>query len=72
MEAEVGAAAVAIIGLVLTAMANDSESGGKAKRIGYFLMGIGLAAIFVLFVAHNPEEVRALGHRAVVFCGFGG
>jgi hypothetical protein len=53
-------------------MSNDSDSGDKAKRLGYFLMGLGLASILILLAMENPQEIRQLGHRAVVFCGFGG
>jgi hypothetical protein len=63
---------VGLIGVIITGMSNDSDSGDKAKRLGYFLMGLGLASILILLAMENPQEIRQLGHRAVVFCGFGG
>jgi hypothetical protein len=53
-------------------VSNDSESGDKARNVAYFLMGTGLAAILILVAKDSPEQVIALGHMVVAFCGFGG
>ena len=63
--------AAGVVGMLM-GMANDSESGDRAKNIAWFLIGIGLASVFILIGVDNEEQIQALGHRAVVFCGFGG
>jgi len=68
----IAAGVVGFAGVMLMGMANDSESGDRAKNIAWFLIGIGLASVFILIGVDNEEQIQALGHRAVVFCGFGG
>ena len=72
MKITLAAVIVGLIGLIMFCMSNDSDAGDKAKRVAYFLMGLGLASILILFAMDSPQQIQALGHRAVVFCGFGG
>ena len=60
----------AFSGFLMVGMANDSDAGDKAKNLGYFIIGLGLAVIVIMLMAENPEEIKAVGHRVVAFCGF--
>lgn len=68
----IGASAVGFSGIMLMGMTNDSAAGDKAKNIAWFLIGIGLASVFILLGADNKEQVRALGYAAVALLGFAG
>ena len=68
----ISAIIVAFVGFLLMGVSNDSESGDKARNVAYFLMGTGLAAILILVAKDSPDQVIALGHTVVAFCGFGG
>jgi hypothetical protein len=61
-----------IAGVFLTSIANDTDAGDIAKRLAWFLILAGVAGVFTVLALDNPDNLKTLGYRAVVFCGFGG
>ena len=61
-----------IAGVFLSSIANDTEAGDIAKRLAWTLILTGVVGIVVVLALDNPGNLKTLGRRAVVFCGFGG